>query len=114
MAAMTQLAWLGRKASGMAMRFSPMDSEPFAFLLKLVTSHPDLLAHGPELFCPIKVNELIGFPGPAMLAGVAANPVIIQKKRQCNQCNSATSFLNLFICVLYVCIWHISTYIHFI
>jgi hypothetical protein len=113
MASMLELAWLWRKAGGRAMGFSPINPQPFALFLKLVTNHAEPLSHTFKLPGTININELIGLSGFAMLAGIAANPVIIHKSIQCNQCNSATNFLNLFICVLYVCISHISSYIHF-
>jgi len=91
-----------------------MNAQPFALLLKLVSSHAKALAHGPELFCPVQINELVGLLRAPMLAGVAGHPVIIQKRRQCIQCIQCIQLLNLFICVIYVCISHISSYIHFI
>ena len=90
-----------------------MNAQPFAILLKLVASHPQPFTHAPKLLCPFKVHKLIGLGFLPMLALVASNPVIIHKRRQCNQCNSATNFLNLFICVVYMCISHISSYFHF-
>jgi hypothetical protein len=113
MASVLKLAWLWRKASGRAIGFSPMNPQPFALFLKLITSHAEFLSHAFKLPGTVDVDELIGLSGFVMLASVAANPVIIHKSVQCNQCNSATNFLNLFICVLYVCISHISSYIHF-
>ncbi len=90
-----------------------MNAQPSTLLLKLIASHSQPFAHAFKLLCPFKVHKLIGLGFLPMLALVASNPVIIQKRRQCNQCNSATNFLNLFICVVYVCISHISTYSYF-
>jgi len=68
MAAVLQLAWLWRTAGGMAAGFGPMNSEPLTLLLKLVTGHAQPFAHASKLPGTVKVDELIGFPCPTVLA----------------------------------------------
>ena len=110
MASMLELAGLWRKAGGRAIGFSPINPQPFALFLKLVTSHADPLAHAFKLPGTVDVDELIGLSGFAMLAICTGHTVIIQKQIGCNGCNRCNLLLNLSIWVFYVFICHISLF----
>ncbi len=68
MAAVLELAWLWRKASGSAMGFGPMNPQPLSLFLKLVALHPKPLAHTLQLPGTVNIDELISFPCSTVLA----------------------------------------------